>query len=287
MKNLIKFNNFKFSNSILKKSRYNIKNLKLNNLNKEESKNNVKTIFSVKKTLMDIQKNISLVTNLFKEKMKILKRNNDYDNISKLYKVYNEELQKYEVQINLLYENELYNKSLDKKYERKIDDLSVNYIIECFPNYFRLDKGFGSEKYAIRNIEVNEEDEDEFVGLENAKTELRHKQLELKASNLFLLLNENDSNTAMDSFYENSYVNNLSKDHLIQPISKEIKDFDKNVQINQNFIEGLEGVIPGTLDSATVYDKESNYLVEEDGVFKKSYHKTEIKKDESLKYNKI
>ena len=287
MKNLIKFTNFKFSNSLVKKSRYNIKNLKLNNLNKVESKNIEKTIFSVKKTLLDIQKNISLVTNLFKDKMKVLKRNNDYDNINKLYKVYNEELQKYEIQINLLYENELYNKSLDKKYERKIDDVSVNYIIECFPNYFRLDRGFGSEKYACRNIEVNEEDEDEFVGLENAKTELRHRQLELKASNLFLLLNENDSNQAMDSFYNNTYSNDISKDHLIQPISKEIKDFDKNVQINQNFIEGLEGIIPGTLDNSTVYDKETNILEEKDGEFKKTYHKTEIKKDESFKYNKI
>lgn len=282
MNNLIKTIKFRFSNAFPRKSKYNIKNEKISinlckNTNKKEIKSNLKPL----------RETISNITAEFKEKLEVLKLNRDYEGINKLYKSYGEEIRKYEIQIELIYENKLYEKSLDAKYARKIEDLSMNHIIECFPNYFRLDKGFGSNKFSNRTIEVNEEDDDEFIGLETAKAELRHKQLELKASNLFLNLNENDPHKAMDSLYSSKYKDNIT-DYLVQPINKEIKEFDKNVQINQNFIEGLEDVLPGTIDNSLVFDKEANFLEEnEEGQLKKGYIKSKVKSDESIKYNKI
>lgn len=281
MKNLIKTIKFRFSNAVPRKSKYNIKNEKIaNNLSNKTNKNEIKS------NLKSLRESISNITSEFKEKLEVLKLNRDYESINKLYKSYGEEIRKYEIHIELMYENKLYKKSLDTKYARKIEDLSMNHIIECFPNYFRLDKGFGSDKFSNRTIEVNEEDDDEFIGLETAKAELRHKQLELKASNLFLNLNENDPNKAMDSLYNSKFKDDIT-DYLVQPINKEIKDFDKNVQINQNFIEGLEDVLPGTIDNSLVFDKEANFIEEKEGQFKKGYIKSKIKADESIKYNKI
>lgn len=281
MNNLIKTIKFRFSNAFPRKSKYNIKNEKISiNLSKNTNKKEIKS------NLKPLRESISNITAEFKEKLEVLKLNQDYEGINKLYKSYGEEIRKYEIQIELIYENKLYEKSLDTKYARKIEDLSMNHITECFPNYFRLDKGFGSNKFSNRTIEVNEEDDDEFIGLETAKAELRHKQLELKASNLFLNLNENDPHKAMDSLYTSKYKDNIA-DYLVQPINKEIKDFDKNVQINQNFIEGLEDVLPGTIDNSLVFDKEANFLEENEGQLKKGYIKSKVKSDESIKYNKI